>query len=208
MSSQIQRPERRTLSFPTRGFDVGAPTATGLLIEGHAAVFDRLSEDLGGFRERIARGAFRKVLTRSPDVRLLINHNSDLILARTASGTLTLREDPRGLFISGEAGDTSYARDLRVAMQRGDVSQCSFAFTVGSETWAIEKVGGEDVNVATIREIRDLFDVSVVTVPAYPQTDATIRSRVEAEQDAHRSGEARRRALLAVTEAALNGSGS
>src|SRR2546430_2450571 len=87
-------------------------------LAGHAAVFNRLSEDLGGFREIIEPGFFRSALRKSPDVRALINHDSNLVLARTASGTLELKEDAASLRIAARVAQTSYATDLRLAMQR------------------------------------------------------------------------------------------
>lgn len=146
-----------------------------ITIRGHAAVFDRLSEDLGGFRERINRGAFRKALDQQDDVRLLVNHDAYPVLARTKSNTLELREDPRGLHVFADVAPTTFARDLRVSMQRGDIDQMSFGFTVadGGDTW--EMRDGEVIR--TITEIRSLFDVSVVTFPAYPQTAVDARTQ-------------------------------
>ena len=150
-----------------------------LQLVGHAAVFDRLSEDLGGFRERIMRGAFRKVLDNQDDVRLLINHDSNKLLARTTNGTLELRQDPKGLRVFAELAPTTYAKDLQVLLQRGDMSQMSFAFRVGSDTWTDED--GELIR--SINEFESLFDVSVVTYPAYPQTDVSARSICGVEPD-------------------------
>lgn len=147
-------------------------------IRGHAAVFDRLSEDLGGFREKIARGAFRKALDRGDDVRLLFNHDANFVLARTKAGTLDLRENPRGLHVYADVAPTSYAADLRVLMGRRDVDQMSFGFTVARDEWT--ERDGEVIR--TIREIDRLFDVSVVTYPAYPQTDAAARELIESSR--------------------------
>lgn len=146
--------------------------------EGHAAVFDELSEDLGfgfgEFREVIKRGAFKNVL--KDDVRFLFNHNPDLVLARTTSGTLKLSEDPTGLKSVADVAPTSYAQDLRILLDRGDVSQMSFAFRIG-EAGADEWYEDEDGNVTrTILRVGELFDVSAVTYPAYPQTDAGTRA--------------------------------
>lgn len=146
-----------------------------LIFQGHAAIFDRLSEDLGGFRERIQRGAFRKVLDRNPDVRLLFNHNPDHVLARTTNGSLELREDPKGLRVYAELAQTTLAKDLRVLIQRGDVSGMSFGFRVDTDVWN-EEDDGELIR--TIVSFSDLFDVGPVTFPAYVQTDASMRSRV------------------------------
>lgn len=139
---------------------------------GHAAVFDSASEDLGGFTEYVARGAFKNALDRHPDVRALFNHDPNYVLGRTKSRTLDLREDPRGLHYYVKAPDVSYVRDLRTLMRRGDVDQSSFAFTVERDRWA-----EQDGKVTrTILEVRDLYDVSVVTTPAYPEADASART--------------------------------
>lgn len=148
---------------------------------GHAAVFDRWSEDLGGFRERIQRGAFRKVLEQDPDVRFLFNHNPDLILARSTvlngPGSLELREDPKGLRTYAELAPTSLATDLRTLVKTGVVSQMSFGFTMrgGKESWTENEDGTVE---RTIISFGGLYDVSPVTFPAYQQTDASMRSRV------------------------------
>jgi uncharacterized protein len=141
-------------------------------IKGYAAVFNRLSEDLGGFRETILPGAFRDCLATKPDVRCLFNHNPNLVLGRTRAGTLTLAEDDIGLRFDCDLPDTQTARDLRASIQRGDVDQCSFGFYVKSQKWA--RSAGEDL----VRELHavDLFDVSAVTYPAYPQTSVDERA--------------------------------
>lgn len=158
-------------------------------ITGHAAVYNRASENLGGFREVIEPGAFDRVL--GDDVRLLIDHDPRLVLARTRSGTLKVGTDDRGLTISADAARTSYGMDLRAVMQRGDVDAMSFGFTVLRDEWHID----EDGNVTrTLLEIERLWDVSVVTFPAYPQTDAQARHEdvapgVEVVQDGDDNGQ-------------------
>lgn len=145
-------------------------------LTGHAAVFDRWSDDLwtfaGTFREKIARGAFTDVLESKPDVRLLFNHDG-MALARTKSGTLELSEDEEGLRVWARLAPTSYATDLRMAMARGDIDQMSFAFTIAEDEWH-EDHETEEVE-RTILRVDELFDVSVVTFPAYPDTDAVLR---------------------------------
>lgn len=141
---------------------------------GHAAMFDSLSEDLGGFRERIAPGAFAKSL-ESSDVRALFNHDSNIVLGRNKSGTLRLKEDLTGLAIEIDPPDTQAARDLIVSMKRGDINQMSFGFRTIADAWS--KLDGEWVR--TLLEV-DLFDVSPVTYPAYNSTDIAVRSMQEA----------------------------
>lgn len=140
------------------------------VIRGHAAVFNQLSEDLGGFREQIAPGAFATTI-KSRDVRALLNHNADMVLGRLGAGTLRLVEDANGLSIEIDPPATTYANDLLVSMQRGDINQMSFGFVTISDNWA--KVDGEWVR--TLLEV-DLFEVSPVTFPAYPQTSVSARS--------------------------------
>lgn len=151
--------------------EVRAKSDGGFQFAGTAAVFDQLSEDLGGFREMIKRGAFKGVL--EDDVRFLYNHNPDYVLARSTSGTLQLEEKPRGLVVEADAASVSYAEDLRVLLERGDVSQMSFAFRVAEDSWFEDEEGNL---IRTIHKLERLFDVSVVTYPAYPQTQAGLRA--------------------------------
>lgn len=148
----------------------GKPTK----LVGYAARFNSLSEDLGGFREKIAPGAFKKTI-KSADVRALWNHNADYVLGRTKSKTLTLQEDEEGLMMEVEPPDTQWARDLMVSIERGDVTQMSFGFRTISDKW--EHTEGEP-DLRTLEEV-ELFDVSPVTYPAYPETNVAVRSRQE-----------------------------
>jgi HK97 family phage prohead protease len=134
-------------------------------VVGHASVYNTMSEDLGGFREIIAPGAFDDVLEN--DVRALINHDGNLILARTTSGTLALSTDEKGLRYEFEMPETSYGKDLAVSMKRGDITQSSFAFTVADDSWETR----DGMDVRTINKVKRLFDVSPVTYPAYPDAD-------------------------------------
>lgn len=147
-------------------------------IAGHAAKFDSLSEDLGGFRERIAPGAFAKAITSS-DIRALWNHDANIVLGRNKSGTLRLSEDSAGLFYECDPPDTQLVRDMVLTpIERGDVNQCSFGFMTRNDKW--QKVDGEWIR--TLLEV-DLFDVSPVTYPAYASTDVAVRG-LEAAQKA------------------------
>lgn len=139
-------------------------------IRGHAAVFNELSEDLGGFRERIAPGAFSESVKRD-DIRALFNHDPNFLLGRNRAGTLELSEDATGLEVIIDPPDAQFARDLLVSIERGDISQMSFGFRTLLDEWEFQ--GG--VAVRTLREVQ-LFDVSPVTFPAYPQTDVAARA--------------------------------
>src|SRR5260221_5828155 len=144
-------------------------------IAGHAAKFDVLSEDLGGFRERIAPGPFAKTI-QSADIRALFNHDANIVLGRNKAGTLRLSEDSAGLAFEVDAPQTQLVRDMVLApIQRGDINQCSFGFYTVQDKWA--KLDGNWVR--TLLEV-ELFDVSPVTYPAYPQTEVAVRSLQEA----------------------------
>ena len=162
--------ERRT--FTLDGIEVerrddGSPSK----IAGHAAIFDVLSENLGGFREKIAPGAFDDVL--DDDVRGLFNHDPNYPLGRTAAGTLKLAVDSKGLRYEIDPPDTQYARDLAVSMERGDISQSSFAFTVEKDDFDEDEDGRI---IRTIIKVKRLYDVSPVTFPAYPDTTVAVRA--------------------------------
>lgn len=149
----------------------GATRATG-----YAARYGMLSRDLGGFREMIQPGTFSRALREKQDVSALINHDPNRLMARTSSGTLTLNEDEKGLRFDFTLPDTTYARDLAEMMKRGDMTKCSFAFRTVTDQW--RKVDGQ-----VVRELQDvdLFDVSIVTEPAYPDTEASLRM-IDAER--------------------------
>jgi len=161
--------ERR--SFPVQELRVVSEGEAPRIV-GYAAVFDELSENLGGFREKIRPGAFKKTVKES-DIRALWNHDSNFVLGRTAADTLELTEDEHGLKIDITPPDTQWARDLMVSIERGDVSQMSFGFRTIRDEWS-----NQDDERETIRELIEvrLFDVSPVTFPAYPQTEVQLRS--------------------------------
>ena len=145
----------------------------GGTLHGHAAVYNALSEDLGGYVERIAPGAFSDVLATEPDVRLLVNHKPDHVLARTKSGTLRLHEDEHGLAFTADLPDTAYARDLRESLRRGDLDGASFRFCIGDEDWGRE----DGREVRTVKRVASLMDVCIATYPAYPSASVELRTR-------------------------------
>ena len=132
---------------------------------GHASLYNTRSANLGGFFEYIEEGAFTSELIEKSDTRALINHDQNLILGRTASGTLKLEADSKGLRYEFDVPETSYGKDLVVSMKRGDITQSSFAFTVQEDDWSTDDDGN---NIRTIKKIDRLYDVSAVTYPAYP----------------------------------------
>lgn len=145
-------------------------------IEGYAAVFNTPAIIADLFSEEIEPGAFRKAIVRD-DVRALVDHDSGRILGRNRAGTLRLAEDSKGLHVEISPPDTQTARDLMVSMERGDVTQMSFNFSMyggdgGVETWDLTG----NMPTRSIDEVGELYDVSVVTFPAYPETSAAVRS--------------------------------
>jgi HK97 family phage prohead protease len=124
------------------------------------------------FRERIEPGAFDQTL--GADVRALVNHDPNLILGRTLSGTLRLSSDDHGLRYEVDPPQTSYASDLLESVRRGDVTQSSFAFRVIADEWEPAERSGE-LPLRRIQQV-ELFDVSPVTYPAYTQTSVSARA--------------------------------
>jgi uncharacterized protein len=138
-------------------------------ITGYAIRFDSLSLDLGGFRERIAPGAFKRSLADSGnDVMAFWNHNPDMPLARRSAGTLTLLEDQTGVQVEIKPDDTTHGMDAWKSVRSGNVKGMSFAFRAVKDAWA--RVNGEWVR--TLLDA-DLVEVSPTPAPAYPETTAT-----------------------------------
>lgn len=151
-------------------------------IVGYAAKFERWSEPImGWFREKIARNAFSECDVT--DVIMCFNHNVDSILARTTSGTLSLSTDEEGLRFEFDAPDTSLGNDMLELVRRGDISKCSFKFTVEEDEWRYaDKENKMEYDERTIRKIDRLYDVSLVVYPAYNDTEAGIRHLEERKQ--------------------------
>ncbi|MHC4193865.1 MAG: HK97 family phage prohead protease [Planctomycetota bacterium] len=141
-------------------------------ITGYAAKFNKWSVDLGGFTEKIAKGAFDRALAES-DVRALKNHDPNLLLGRTASKTLRLTANAVGLKFAVDVPNTTTGADTVEEIKRGDLSGCSFSFRVAEDDWKYLKDGTVQ---RTIMEIDQLFDVGPVTYPAYPDTTVAARS--------------------------------
>lgn len=148
-------------------------------IEGHAAVFNQeyVMWDTPSFRvvEVIKPGAFARALREKQDVRALYNHDASNILGRTKSNTLAMEENQRGLHFDCTPPETQLGRDVRTLIKRGDITGCSFAFTVKKQERTEEEIDGK---VHVRREIQDvdLYDVGPVTYPAYEGTDVKARS--------------------------------
>lgn len=140
-------------------------------IDARAILFDSWSVDLGGFRERIMPGA----VELDPDLVALFDHSTDKVLGRVSAGTMSVNEDARGVAFTAYPPNTTWAQDLRVSMERGDIKGCSFRMIVDQDRWYTE--GGmvyRDVQKARVSEL------TVTSMPAYPATSAEARSAVKA----------------------------
>lgn len=142
-------------------------------IVGHASVFDSWSETLGGifpFKEIVRKGTFTETI-KLDDIRALFNHDPNFVLGRNKAGTLELEEDEIGLRVVITPPDTSWANDLIKNLRRGDISQMSIGFIVLEDTWGTQ----DGIDIREIKKVQ-LFDVSIVTYPAYTQTDVGVRA--------------------------------
>ena len=143
-------------------------------IVGYAAVFDKLSVPLWGFREKITKGAFKKSVEGNK-VKALWNHNSDYPLANQKRGTLFLEEDEKGLRFEMELPDNSWGRDAEVSIKRGDTDGVSFAFQTIKDEW--DKSDEKNI-IRTLIEA-ELHEISPTPFPAYPQTKVAVRTAEE-----------------------------
>jgi hypothetical protein len=154
-------------------------TDDGPSLDGYAATFGTISEDLGGFRECLSPGCFSRALREKQDVIANINHSREpeRILGRCCAGTLQLKEDNRGLHFRCALPQTQAARDAHAQVRAGNISGCSFAFMPVLQDWNHNWAhNGEQCSLRTVRDC-DLFDVSpVVTDPAYPNTSVDARA--------------------------------
>ncbi len=159
--------ERRVIvgNFEIRTEADGLPELVG-----YAAKFDVWSEDLGGFREKIAPGAFDRALREGHDVRLLVNHEG-LPLARSGE-TMKLTADNVGLLVEASLDPANPdVQRLMSPLKRRDLTQMSFSFRTLADEWKLDVSPAE----RTLTDV-ELFDVSPVTFPAYPQTEVALRS--------------------------------
>lgn len=145
-------------------------TSDGMTFEGYAAVFNSRSENLGGFTEFVAPGAFTRSLKTRNDVKLLWNHDSGQVLGSTRARTLTLTEDARGLKVSALLPNTQLGRDTAELLKRGDVDAMSFGFNVIKDSW---NAAGDERTLDAVR----LFEVSIVAFPAYSSTAGSVSVR-------------------------------
>lgn len=190
--------ERRTV---TRPIEVRKNEAGATIISGHAAVFYRAGDAetvyalWSDFEERIMPGAFDAALQRKDDTRALFNHDVSLILGRTEAGTCVLSVDKIGLRFEVTLPGSDIGQRVAEAVQRGDITGCSFSFTADKQSWIEEKQA--DGSTLTIREISDvtLYDVGPVTFPAYEGTDVSVAKRSLGDWSRSRRKSLRDRAL-------------
>lgn len=155
----------------------GSVSASGRRLVGYAARFG-VEARIGGFRERIAPGAFAASLASGSDILALVDHDPKSLLGRTKTGTLTLREDEHGLAFDLQLPDTRAAADVLALAERGDLGGMSFGFVATDDHWT-----------GDLRELRgvELHEVSIVqSWPAYGQTQVLVRSRQHVDADLRR----------------------
>lgn len=160
--------EKRVYTFAN--LEMRADANGNSIAEGYASVFNSDSFDLGGFTETVNPKAFDRTLRENPDVRALFNHNSDDLLGRTLSKTLQLSVDEVGLKVAITLPNTGKGPYIKEMMQRGDLKEMSFGFITKRDKWNENYTRRELLDV-------DLFEVSPVTFPAYPDTSIAVRSR-------------------------------
>jgi len=152
------------------------------ILTGYAAVFNSDSEDFGGWKERIAPGAFARDLADNKDIRALINHDTSRVIGRSSAGTLSLEETDTGLFVEISLPDTTEARDLLENVKAGNIDGMSFGFRARDAEWAeAERAKDGKKKKYDYRILKDveLIEVSAVAFPAYPATSIAHRSYEE-----------------------------
>jgi HK97 family phage prohead protease len=147
-------------------------TLSGDTLTGHAAVFGVTGKVPGGW-EQLDRSAFDKALaSETTDVRAFVNHDHSALLGRQSAGTLRLDVDDEGLAFEVDLPDTSYARDLRALVERGDLTGASFGFIPGDDRWGRAPDGRQ---LRSHTSVSQLIDVSAVTFPAYEGAGVALR---------------------------------
>ena len=160
-------------------------------IEGRSIVFNSLSQDFGGWKEEISPDAISDEIINASDILFLLNHSDSrgiLGRKRKGSGSLSteIRED--GVYFSFDAPQTSLGDELLEYLRRGDITQCSFAFTVDDDDWKEQEDG---TYIRTIKKFHKIYDMSAVYTPAY--TDTEVKCARFAEIKAQEAEEAKRK---------------
>lgn len=149
----------------------------GMRVTGYAALFD-VEYDLGPFTEVVRSSAFQNA--NMADVVALFNHDDNIVLGRTSSGTLEIEIDEIGLKYTVTLPDSPQGQSVYESIRRGDVSQSSWAFTLApgdeGQTWSDQMRGDKKIKYREVIKIDRVFDVSPVTYPANPDTSVAARS--------------------------------
>ena len=153
-----------------RDATAGAPSAG--VLAGYAAVYERLSQNLGGFVEKVAPGAFAQTLADNNPVLARYNHDDNQLLGTTEAETLRVASDDTGLPYEVDLPDTAVGRDVAVLAKRGDVRYSSFAFRTLEDSWSVTDQG---FPLRTLVKVQ-LVDVAPVNNPAYRDTSVGMRS--------------------------------
>lgn len=182
---ETNEPKRETRFCSLSGLKMGLETradddSTSKLV-GYAALFDVETEIFSGYREKITPGAFTRTLAENADVRALVDHDPSKIIGRRKAGTLQLEEDKSGLKVAITPPDTQTGRDIVTSVERGDVDQMSFAFRIIKQT--VEEIEEDEGTrfLCTLDDV-ELYDVSIVTYPQYPETSITLRALQESQK--------------------------
>ena len=174
--------KRRSFTIKANDFEVRNEDGTKK-IRGYAALFDSKSVPIWrGYREIIKRGAFKKTI-KDGDIRALVNHDTNMVLGRSTAGTLSLEEDEKGLYVEIIPPETTFANDLLVSIERGDVNQFSFGFDIIKDT----EIETDKEILHELREVK-LYEISIVPFPAYEDTKAEFRN-LEAVNKCYRDDE-------------------
>jgi HK97 family phage prohead protease len=155
--------------------DAAAGSAAVGVLAGYAAVYERLSQNLGGFVEKVAHGAFAQSLADNNPVLARYNHDDNQLLGTTEAETLRVSSDETGLPYEVDLPDTSVGRDVAVLAKRGDVRYSSFAFRTLEDAWSVTDQG---FPLRTLMKVQ-LVDVAPVNNPAYRDTSVGMRSLAE-----------------------------
>ena len=164
----------KNIELRMNNFNVIEDTSEGLVVSGYVNETGKQSHLLGNkkkFKETIQKGAFTRALSKGNDIHFLAEHDENKILASTRNGSLTLKEDEKGLLMTAEISNTSYGRDYHTLIKDGILRNMSFGFTVDKDKWNKAKDGTYTREVSELT----LYEVSVVTNPSYPQSSISAR---------------------------------
>lgn len=161
----------KEIRYYNADFEVRSDEQSNTLV-GYAAVFNSESRDLGGFTEVLSPGAFRATLNSGYDFKAFLNHSSERTLGRVGNGTLKLVEDEIGLRAEITLPNSQFGRDLAEEVRSGYMDKMSFGFRANEEEWEVRK--SDDRAIRVLKAV-DLFEVSIVSEPAYLDTSIAKR---------------------------------